>query len=497
MNTPRVSWRFAALLLAALHCASIPHAPAGDLDLATPEDVLTAGPWKISYEKGAWSIVRNFDRNGTFFTPGRPDETGRWKITGDSVIQTFADGRKDVLALPLDPQGTAGVARDGQAMSAVRIIGMPAPAPTPVQELGELEKAAAVTVLISGPWKMAAGAWSAILVFASEGTFATPGNSGEHGHWKIADGMVILTFADGHKDCLILPLDPKGTAAALQDGQPATAVVVDASAAEPPKASGAVPTPAAPRSPTPQRVTAMSEEDRVAATALLVSGPWKFSGAGWSAVRVFDKNGTFTTVDQPDIHGRWKISNNIVTLAFSDGHKDTLLLPLDPKKTAGVDAFGRPTTAVLAAAPAAGGKPTPAPAAAVARPAPASQAPAPDEQPKDPTVVLLTSGPWKISTKAGSDVRVFKADGTFTTVGKPDANGRWTVTSDLVILIFPNEHKDALMLPLNPKGTAGLADDGTAMEAILMDAAAVPGAPTPPPAPAILSAPAPFGNGQQ
>lgn len=250
-------------------------------------------------------------------------------------------------------------------------------------------------------------------------------------------------------------------------------------------------------------------QNKYAAQKLLLSGPWRISGDGMSSDIIFLQNGTFTTDDLLDLPGRWSFGEGGVTLFFPDGHSDTLNLPIDPKGTTGSD-NGRPIAAVMvdalgaAPAPNIAASPvtpvpetTPVPPRRVRRPPPPTPTPEPPAPvatplPADPTAALLVSGPWKLSTNNGSDIRIFKADGTFTTLDKPAENGRWSATKDSVILSFPSGHAVALTLPLNPAGTAGMADDGSLITAVLLNTTAA--ATTPKPS-ATVSIPPPTGDG--
>ncbi|HWB59555.1 MAG TPA: hypothetical protein VG733_08685, partial [Chthoniobacteraceae bacterium] len=82
--------------------------------------------------------------------------------------------------------------------------------------------------------------------------------------------------------------------------------------------------------------------DRKATVALLVSAPWKFTGGptwkGFQAIRIFDADGTFDTVNALSERGKWSISNNILVLSFEDGHTDRVPLPLNPDGCKGTDA---------------------------------------------------------------------------------------------------------------------------------------------------------------
>src|SRR5580692_3505236 len=115
MKISRISFHAMILAMAITSLSPLPSARA---DSAETENLLTSKPWTITMEKG-WPIERTFNRDGTYSTPGRPDQTGHWKITGNTLVQTYPDGRKDILVLPLAPAGTTGVAKDGETMKAV------------------------------------------------------------------------------------------------------------------------------------------------------------------------------------------------------------------------------------------------------------------------------------------------------------------------------------------------------------------------------------------
>lgn len=90
--------------------------------------------------------------------------------------------------------------------------------------------------------------------------------------------------------------------------------------------------------------------DDSASIDLLCSAPWQVigeGGGGWARIRIFQKDGTFTTQNVPIESGSWSISGNTITLVFNaDKHTDIISLPLDPKGTAGTDAHSRPITVV-------------------------------------------------------------------------------------------------------------------------------------------------------
>jgi hypothetical protein len=313
-------------------------------DNAATEDLLTSKPWTITFEKG-WTLSRTFNRDGTFSTPDRPDQTGHWKITGNTLVQTYPDGRKDILVLPLNAAGTAGVAKDGETMKAVLDMNATAPAfnaaPPPEKTLSEADKAAATKLLLSGEWKVQGIGWSSNRGFAANGTFT--GDVG--GHWKFVKNAITLNFTDGHVDWIFLPMDPKGTRGAAQNGEPVTLTLTDAPAAVP----AATPTPAANPVQAFEAEMPLDEDVREASIATLVSGPWKNSNnsSDWSTIRIFSRNGKFTTPSAPNETGRWKIVGRTIVLEFPDGHKDTMSLPVKASGTPGKNNHGEPTTWTL------------------------------------------------------------------------------------------------------------------------------------------------------
>ena len=80
------------------------------------------------------------------------------------------------------------------------------------------------------PWKFTGRAWTAIRIFAADGTFTSADHANESGNWKIEGNKINLIYKDGHIDTLDLPLDPKlGTDAADQHGGPVLAIQIDPS----------------------------------------------------------------------------------------------------------------------------------------------------------------------------------------------------------------------------------------------------------------------------
>jgi hypothetical protein len=58
----------------------------------------------------------------------------------------------------------------------------------------------------------------------------------------------------------------------------------------------------------------------------------------------------FPDPGHPEHSGRWKFSKNMIVLNFTDGHDNTIALPLDSKGTPGTDEGGRPATNELVTA---------------------------------------------------------------------------------------------------------------------------------------------------
>ncbi len=470
----RASFCPAIFAAAAFIAAPLPRARAGTdpADRVAAENRLTAGSWKITFGKG-WSIIRIFRKDGTFWTPNRPDESGHWTLSNNTIVQTYGDDRDDNLTLPLNDGGMTGTARDGETMSAVHDDAVPAVTPAP--ELNAQQKAAIADVLASGRWRITSPDWSHVFTFAKDGTFAATKKGGGYsrGQWTLDNSVIILAFTDGHKDFMFLPLDPKGTAYADKSGVPATATLPAPEAAD-----NTTMTAASAPAPAPQAV-----QPKIPATPadLLLSGPWKLSTKTRSDIRVFMKDGTFKNLNEPDVQGKWMMTKDFVILIFPGGHKDALYLPLNPRGTDGLADNGDTLTATLENTAAGNGNTAASDSAAAPQPVPASVAPAPDPQSaapvaQDPAAAtgLLVSGPWKISgTGDGnpSRIRTFDKAGTFSTAGHEDEYGWWKIVNNIVILTFADTHKESLKLPLDPKGTSGLDKDGSPISAVLQSPA--------------------------
>ena len=186
--------------------------------------MLTSGSWKITVTNTGWTEVSTYKGGATFTRSDAPTETGRWKISGNMIVQSYKKGKEEVISLPLNPKGTAGVDADGNNFTAVQLV--PAPAPITVQdpEKDEKQKAATVAMLTAAPWNAHGNTkgWDNVRLYNKNGTFTTLNKTKEHGHWAISKDVITMTFADGHKDIISLPLDPKGTEGTTKSGEPIT-----------------------------------------------------------------------------------------------------------------------------------------------------------------------------------------------------------------------------------------------------------------------------------
>ncbi len=82
-------------------------------------------------------------------------------------------------------------------------------------------------------------------------------------------------------------------------------------------------------------------------------------------------------------------------------------------------------------------------------------------QPEAQATAILTAGVWRIESRAGTQDRVFSADGTTTLDGGRGAPAKWRIDSLHVTLVYP-DHEDVLSLPVDPNGMAG--KDGKGMD---------------------------------
>ena len=215
---------------AAIVSSSLPVPQAAPRQIpATPADLLISGQWKLSSKTR--NDIRVFMKDGTFKTLNTPAATGQWEITKDFVIMLLPGGHKDVIYLPLNPAGSSGLADNGDALTAT--LENPAPTGGPTADVPTSNTIAAPTqssaadVLVSAPWTISSegdAASSRVRTFARDGTFSTAGHEDEYGWWKIVNNIVILTFADEHKESLKLPLNPKGTSGLDKSGSPISAV---------------------------------------------------------------------------------------------------------------------------------------------------------------------------------------------------------------------------------------------------------------------------------
>lgn len=131
MNKSKIC--FSVVMVFAAACLAL---QADDVDT---RQLLCSGPWKFTKNSSNWETVRVFNQNGTFTTPVNAKETGHWKIAENKIVLTFADGHKDTMILPLNPEGTAALNAHGEDLTAVlqtketASVSKPAQTPAPTQ----------------------------------------------------------------------------------------------------------------------------------------------------------------------------------------------------------------------------------------------------------------------------------------------------------------------------------------------------------------------------
>ena len=193
---------------------------------------------------------------------------------------------------------------------------------------------------------------------------------------------------------------------------------------------------------------------------LLTNGVWHFEGNDWSNDRVFQRNGT-VLVRAGNARGviKWKIASGQVNIIFED-HIDVLYLPIDPKGTKGMDEHGNDILATIV--PGSAGASSGPPSALdslrpMGQPAGAAASSMAPQTAMDVTGLLI-SKKWRFDGANWTETRVFKMDGTMTIEGS-DREARWQIAGGKVVMAF-KDHKDILMLPLDPKGTKGMDEYG-------------------------------------
>ncbi|HWB60357.1 MAG TPA: serine/threonine-protein kinase, partial [Chthoniobacteraceae bacterium] len=262
--------------------AATPPSPGagGDEDIA----LLMAGRW---YFFGAsWSAIRTFYENGTFASEPRAEETGKWKRRDGAIDLLFDNGNRDAFLLPMDAKGTLGV--DTHGFPCIAYLLGPAPAarpgatPSPAPTTANIPEETTTSLLVSGPWRMWGKNWSARRTFRSDGSFFSDNDSSSaRGKWKITGGSVELSFEDGHKDILQLPLNPAGTrGVGGADSLGYVAFLVDSKGINP-----------------VSQVVAPGTPQEAATIKLLTSGQWvvrsETGGTGY-LLRTLNADGTFS-----------------------------------------------------------------------------------------------------------------------------------------------------------------------------------------------------------
>ena len=116
-----------------------------------------------------------------------------------------------VEARKLPESGEVGNPRDRGNVTPPRIAVPVTPAPNgaPAEKP---KPAAEVAAGLVGTWrfKWDQNGWSATRTFMGDGTFTAEGAKGT-GKWEVAGDRILVNFADGAREEIFLPLDPKGT----------------------------------------------------------------------------------------------------------------------------------------------------------------------------------------------------------------------------------------------------------------------------------------------
>lgn len=117
---------------------------------------------------------------------------------------------------------------------AILAIGISHFAFTPsARAVDEQQKAATVTLLLSGPWSFHAGKWTNVRTFKKNGSFTTINKPNESGTWRIYKNSLLLTFTDKHQDTVLLPLNASGSKGTSSGGEEMTAILQATATATP------------------------------------------------------------------------------------------------------------------------------------------------------------------------------------------------------------------------------------------------------------------------
>lgn len=346
--------------------------------------------------------------------------------------------------------------------------------------------------LVTGLWRISGERLESNVTctFKRDGTFSLagfifprtqqtkPGGSPQHGRWTLEGQILELKFADGHAGSLPLPLDMHGTTYTGSDGERKIFVRLNP--------DGSPPTP-----------VEMSDGEKSAATALLTGSPWRVSGGGneeygadgsgaWASIRMFNKDGTFTTRDNDREKGKWRFAGHSVILDFGN-YTDTISLPLIPRGTCGTDRYQGPTMAVQL-----GAEDVPPP----------TDPPVTNALPADlgdmerlVTLHLLTREMWQISgilpdgKSPWSKLYRFMPVGDFENVADKSDHGTWRLSGRVIVMDYPDGRKATLALPISSHHTYGTDTSGAPTVALLVLARSV-GSVATAPAPVAADAPA-------
>ena len=95
-----------------------------------------------------WSSVRIFNKDGTFITKNKPNESGQWRIGTTAVELVYDNGNKNTISLPLNPAGTAGKDHSGKTVTVV--LDIPASVKAAATNLPVVTGSAAQAMLAPG-----------------------------------------------------------------------------------------------------------------------------------------------------------------------------------------------------------------------------------------------------------------------------------------------------------------------------------------------------------
>ncbi|MEQ1860307.1 MAG: hypothetical protein ABMA13_10255 [Chthoniobacteraceae bacterium] len=128
-----VAARWLTAPTASVSTVSVVSAPASapaTSDAAKDPMAMLIGTWRLTNPENGWSGTRTFKIDGTFTTE-KANGIGKWEVVGDRVSVAYADGTKDQILLPLDPNGTNWMISRGRTINAVKESSAAATSPGP------------------------------------------------------------------------------------------------------------------------------------------------------------------------------------------------------------------------------------------------------------------------------------------------------------------------------------------------------------------------------